>query len=55
MEKVYIKSLEDEIDWKIIDQLHSATMNNLAASGRGISKPNLFYSLQAAGNYTHRD
>lgn len=25
--KEYKKSLEDEIDWKIIDQLHSATLN----------------------------
>lgn len=23
----YIKSLQDEIDWKIIDQLHNATLN----------------------------
>lgn len=25
--KEYKKSLEDEIDWKVIDQLHSATVN----------------------------
>ena len=25
--KEYLKSVEDEIDWKIIDQLHSATLN----------------------------
>ena len=25
--KEYKKSLEDEIDWKIIDQLHAATLN----------------------------
>ncbi|PMD91637.1 hypothetical protein BWI97_21215 [Siphonobacter sp. BAB-5405] len=25
--KEYVKSLDDEIDWKIIDQLHSATLN----------------------------
>jgi hypothetical protein len=25
--KVYKRTLEDEIDWKIIDQLHSATLN----------------------------
>jgi hypothetical protein len=27
MVKEYKKSLEDEIDWKIIDQLHNATLN----------------------------
>lgn len=27
MSKVYIKSVDDEIDWKIIDQLHTATVN----------------------------
>lgn len=27
MLKEYKKSLEDEIDWKIIDQLHNATLN----------------------------
>ncbi len=26
-QKQYIKSLEDEIDWKVIDQLHTATVN----------------------------
>lgn len=26
-DKEYKKSLEDEIDWKIIDQLHTATLN----------------------------
>jgi hypothetical protein len=25
--KEYKKSVQDEIDWKIIDQLHSATLN----------------------------
>ena len=32
MPKEYIKSLEDEIDWKLIDQLHSATLNFSQAS-----------------------
>jgi hypothetical protein len=27
MSKEYKKSLEDEIDWKVIDQLHTATVN----------------------------
>jgi hypothetical protein len=27
--KEYKKTLEDEIDWKIIDQLHTATLNFL--------------------------
>ncbi|HMK17679.1 MAG TPA: hypothetical protein VK492_05770 [Chitinophagaceae bacterium] len=30
--KEYKKSLEDEIDWKIIDQLHTATINFSTAS-----------------------
>lgn len=30
--KEYKKSLEDEIDWKIIDQLHTATLNFSATS-----------------------
>jgi len=25
--KEYVKTVEDEIDWKVIDQLHSATLN----------------------------
>jgi hypothetical protein len=27
MSKEYVKSVDDEIDWKIIDQLHSATVS----------------------------
>lgn len=27
MEKEYKRSLEDEIDWKLIDQLHNSTLN----------------------------
>lgn len=27
MIKEYIKTVEDELDWKVIDQLHSATLN----------------------------
>lgn len=30
--KEYKKSLEDEIDWKVIDQLHAATVNFSTAS-----------------------
>lgn len=54
--KKYEKSVEDEIDWKIIDQLHSATLNFSSTSLElkkmlfvliGIAVPSL---IKLAGN-----
>jgi hypothetical protein len=40
--KEYKKSLEDEIDWKIIDQLHAAT---IMTSNRNLELKKIFFTL----------
>jgi len=42
MEKEYKKNLEDEIDWKIIDQLHAAT---ISFSNSSLELKKLFFVL----------
>lgn len=39
---LYVKSLEDEIDWKIIDQLHNAT---ITFSTKSIEIKKCFFSF----------